>query len=237
MKGIEKLSAMESRSTSVLIAEQITERIIDGSFPPGEQINEAQVASHLDVSRGPVREALQRLVQEGLLISRPNRGVFVRELTATDVAEIYAAREVIECAAAEIIVASDAGARSAIASELNAIIDRMVSLIETRRWREVARLDLAFHTRLVAASGNTRLHRAYLTLATEALICMSNLDQAYPNPAGIDVGHREIAELIGSGDMEEIHAALHRHLSMADDYVSSELSAQLRHGRDIRDVV
>ncbi len=239
MNGIDRLSAITSRSTSVVIAEQLTERIVDGSFRPGEQINEVQVANQLSVSRGPVREALQRLVQEGLLISKPNRGVFVRELTAADVAEIYVAREVIECAAAEITVARSRDERASTAAELEAIVDSMVPFIDAQDWQAVSRLDLAFHTRLVEASGNTRLRRAYLTLATETLICMSNLEQAYPysNPGGIAMGHRAIARLIGTGDIAEIQDALHRHLSSADDYLSSAVDAKLRRGRDIRDIV
>jgi DNA-binding GntR family transcriptional regulator len=235
VNGIDRLSAITSRSTSVVIAEQLTERIVDGSFRPGEQINEAQVASQLSVSRGPVREALQRLVQEGLLISKPNRGVFVRELTAADVTEIYAAREVIECAAAEIIVARASEERASIAAELEAIVDRMVPLIAAQDWGEVARLDLAFHTRLVEASGNTRLHRAYLTLATETLISMSNLEQAYPyeNPDGIAEGHRGIARLVGTGEIAEVRDALHQHLSSADDYLSYAVDEQSRNGRAV----
>lgn len=235
MNGIVRLSAIESRSTSVVIAKQLTDRIVDGSFRPGEQINEAQVASQLSVSRGPVREALQRLVQEGLLISKPNRGVFVRELTGTDVAEIYAAREVIECAAAEVIVARSSADRSKTGAELEAIVDRMVPLIAAENWPEVSRLDLAFHTRLVEASGNTRLHRAYLTLATETLICMSNLEEAYPysDAASIAEGHRHIATLIATGDLQEIRETLHQHLSAADVYLSTAVDAQ-QNGKEAR---
>jgi DNA-binding GntR family transcriptional regulator len=228
VSGIDRLSAIQSRSTSVVIAEQLTDRIIDGSFRPGEQINEAQVATQLNVSRGPVREALQRLVQSGLLISKRNRGVFVRELTADDVAEIYAAREVLECAAAEVIVARSSEERSNIAAELEAIVDGMIPLIAAQDWPQVSRLDLAFHSRIVEASGNTRLRRAYLTLATETLICMSNLEEAYPysDPASIAEEHRRIAVLLAEGDMRDVREALHQHLSAADDYLSTAVDAQ-----------
>src|SRR5687767_6452260 len=103
MNGAATMTVINSRPTAVIIADKLREGIIDGVFSPGDQINEAQVAAQLAVSRGPVREALHRLVQEGLLLSRPNRGVFVQELTVRDVAEIYESREVIECAAAEIL--------------------------------------------------------------------------------------------------------------------------------------
>lgn len=235
--GIERLSAIESRSTSAVIADQLTARIVDGSFRPGEQINEAQVANQLEVSRGPVREALQRLVQEGLLISKPNRGVFVRELTPVDIAEIYAAREVIECAAAEVVAGRSASDRAATRATLMAIVDRMAPLIAQRDWYAVARLDIDFHTTIVAESGNTRLYRAYRTLATETLMCMANVRAAYPDPDAIQGDHNEIARLIGEGQMAEIHTILHRHLSMADDYLASAVESELRHGRGLHDVV
>lgn len=134
MRGVLSLSAIDSRPTAVVIADQLRERIIDGSFGPGDQINEAQVANQLNVSRGPVREALQRLVQEGLLIGRPNRGVFVRELTLRDIAEVYEAREVIECAAAENIVARSQADREELVARLEEI-DRRACARARRRAR------------------------------------------------------------------------------------------------------
>lgn len=221
MSGVPRLTAIESRSTSVVVADQLRERIIDGSFRPAAQINEAQVAAQLNVSRGPVREALQRLVQEGLLISRPNRGVFVRELTATDVAEIYAAREIIECAAAGILVASPPKVRARAVATLDAIADRIPAALATGDMLQVARVDVEFHTQMVYSAGNSRLHRAYQTLATETLMCMANTDEAYPSAASIMEEHRRLAWLIDAGDAERVYEELHRHLSTADTFLSA----------------
>lgn len=233
MSGVQALSAIESRPTAVVIADQLRERIIDGAFAPGDQINEAQVAAQLRVSRGPVREALNRLVQEGLLLSRPNRGVFVRELTVRDIAEVYEAREVIECAAAETITKMDAASRSSIADRLLAFTERMHPAVVAGDFVTLSRIDIEFHTSLVEAAGNTRLLRAYATLATEALICLSHFEDAYPNPDQVLPGHREIADLLRDGDMEAVHLALHRHLSL-DDYElhRHDEDGSLRHGRN-----
>ena len=88
MVASEGLFVLEGRPTAQLIADQLREQIVQGVFAPGEQINESVLAAQLRTSRGPVREALQRLCQEGILVSRRNRGVFVLELTAHDVKEI-----------------------------------------------------------------------------------------------------------------------------------------------------
>lgn len=230
MSGVDTLSMINSRPTAVVIADQLRESIIEGGFRPGDQINEAQVASRLGVSRGPVREALHRLVQEGLLLSRPNRGVFVQELTMRDFEEVYEAREVIECAAAEIITKLSDEQREATAQHLTPIIDRMQVALEADDWVRLGRIDLEFHTALVHDAGNRRLARAYETLATEALICLTHFPGAYPKRDRVLPGHREIIEQLRDGDMEELHRTLHRHLSL-DDHMLHSADDALRHGR------
>lgn len=204
---------MAPQSTSVKIADQLRERIIDGYFAPGQQVNEMQLAGQLNLSRGPVREALQRLSQEGLLVSKPNRGVFVVELTAEDVDEIYGVREILELGAAEIITAQSAERRRQVSGKLSKIAAQLTKAADADDWTNVFRLDLEFHTALVSESGNSRLLRAYTTLATESLICMTNLKQAYPTPSTVS-HHLVMAELIASGSMEQIRSAFHRHLSV-----------------------
>lgn len=233
MNGVQTLSAINNRPTAVVIADQLRESIINGGFSPGDQVNEAQVATQLNVSRGPVREALHRLVQEGLLLSRPNRGVFVQELTVRDVAEVYEAREVIECAAAEIITKFSPERRAATFERLTAIVGRMGEALEAGDWSRLGRIDLEFHTALVADAGNTRLGRAYATLATEALICLFHFPDAYPKPDRVVPGHQEIADLLKDGDMEELHHVLHKHLSLSNYQLHShDDEGVLRHGRN-----
>src|SRR5918995_5026467 len=90
------LFSLEGRPTAQLIADQLREQIIQGVFRPGEQINESFLAVQLNTSRSPVREAVQRLCQEGILTNRRNHGVYVLELSAQDSKEIYAVREAVE---------------------------------------------------------------------------------------------------------------------------------------------
>ncbi|GAA5194044.1 GntR family transcriptional regulator [Arthrobacter gyeryongensis] len=205
---------MTPQSTSANIAEKLRERIVDGYFAPGQQINETRVSSQLNLSRGPLREALQRLSQEGLLVSKPNRGVFVVDLTARDVDEIYGVREILELGAAEIITAQSAARRKQVSERLLAVATKLSEAAAADNWLRVSKLDLEFHTTLVSESGNSRLLRAYRTLATESLICMTNLKQAYPTPASLS-HHTVMAELVATGSMAEIRAAFHRHLSVS----------------------
>ena len=232
MNGVHTLSAINSRPTAAIIADQLRESIISGAFAPGDQINEAQVAAQLNVSRGPVREALHRLVQEGLLLARPNRGVFVKEVTSRDIAEVAEAREVIECAAAEVITNRDVSARERTAARLTAITVDMQAAADARDWNRLRRSELQFHTALVDEGNNTRLARAYATLATESLICMAQGESAYPHPENVVPEHLAIIESLLAADMEAVHLALHDHLSIDDYQLHSHDPAEaLRHGR------
>jgi DNA-binding GntR family transcriptional regulator len=213
MNGKTGLTPMTSQSTSIKIAEKLRERIVDGYFAPGQQINETQVSNQLNLSRGPLREALQRLSQEGLLVSKPNRGVFVVELTADDVEEIYSVREILELGAAELMMAKPAAQRRQAADKLLGMATKLSGAAAADDWSRVQKLDLEFHTSLVSAPGNSRLLRAYTTLATESMICMTNLQQAYPTPSTLS-HHAVMAELIATGSMADIRPAFHRHLSV-----------------------
>src|SRR5699024_3616258 len=75
------LEPVVQESTPSLIARALRRGIADGSLAPGTQLGEAALARSLGVSRGPLREAMQRLTQEGLLVSHRNRGLFVADLT------------------------------------------------------------------------------------------------------------------------------------------------------------
>ncbi|WP_416429780.1 GntR family transcriptional regulator [Paenarthrobacter nicotinovorans] len=207
------LTPLTQESTSVLVAQKLREKIIDGHFAPGQQINETLVSSQLNLSRGPLREALQRLSQEGLLVNKPNRGVFVVELTAHDVEEIYHLRELLELGAAEIITNQQAGERKRVSRKLLKVATKLTDAADSEDWLGVSKLDLQFHTTLVSESGNSRLLRTYTTLATESLICMTNFEKAYPTQSSV-THHLVLAELIATGSMPEIRAELHQHLSL-----------------------
>jgi DNA-binding GntR family transcriptional regulator len=225
VNGIHTITPIAHTPPAVLIADELRERIITGVFAPGEQINEAQLAAQMNLSRGPVREALQRLVQEGMVVRMQNRGVFVRELTLNDVNEVYQAREGIELVAAAILVRKDSASRAAVAKKLRDIISRMQDTIGSGDWLAVHRMDLEFHTAIVREAGNTRLIRAYSGLAAEALWCMAHFAHILPNTEKILPRHKRLAALLESGDSVGLHDELHEHLSITEEELRSLAAA------------
>lgn len=225
MKKGKGLSAIPRDSTLARIADKLRELILDGYFTPGEHINETFLANRFNMSRTPLREALQRLSQEGLLISKRNHGLFMIELTTADIDEIYCARKTLELTAVEAITAQSVERRQELRDQLVEIASLLPKAVATGDWVSVSRLDLQFHTILVAATGNSRLLRAYTTLAAESLICMRNLEQAYPRPGTLGDDHLAMAELIATGSLNEIHSAFRRHLSTSEDQLTAGLKA------------
>ena len=74
----------------------LRDEICAGKYAPGSWLQETELTEYLGVSRSPVREALRRLVADGLLMEIPNKGVFVKEFTARDIDEIFDMRVMLE---------------------------------------------------------------------------------------------------------------------------------------------
>lgn len=90
-------STLRGRSTKFL-----REMILGGKLPPGTRINEAELASLLGISRGPVREAIQRLTAEGLTTISPHRGAFVRRFSPEEIVQLFEVRMILESAGARL---------------------------------------------------------------------------------------------------------------------------------------
>lgn len=196
------------RSTlSSMVAERLRELVITGAYPPGAQLSEVELAERFGVSRGPIREGLQRLVQDGLLRSEPHRGVFVPQVRDADISDIYLAREAIEGAAIRIVMASDERARVVVT--LRDLVRQMRAAADAEKWTRVADLDMRFHLEVVRASGSPRLQRMYSILIDETRVVMAMT----ANVSGREdyaEEHAEIADRIESGSVDSAIRTLAR---------------------------
>ncbi|HEY4018726.1 MAG TPA: GntR family transcriptional regulator [Pseudonocardiaceae bacterium] len=171
------LRPVNQDSTAAIIARQLRAAIMNGALPPGTQLGEADLAARFEVSRGPLREAMQRLVQEGLLRSERNRGLFVIELEPADVYDIYVARNAIEQAAARLILRANRG--GLVADRLAVIHAELGTAIKAGDPAAIGDADGRFHEELVRASGSTRLTRMAGTLLVESRMCIGALQRTY----------------------------------------------------------
>jgi len=209
--AFDNLQPLAAAPTNALIADQILEGIMDGSIPAGSKLTEARLAERLGVSRGPIREALQRLVAQGVLVSHRGRGVFVATLEPEDVLDVYRCRAVTEAAAVRLIMAGGGQGLQ----DLEAAAEDLAVAARDGDWTRIARVDLQFHETLVAASGSKRLDRMFATLLVETRMCLMRLKPAYPVPAEIVPQHQDLVEAIRSGDEAAALALVHGHMRRA----------------------
>ena len=188
---------VHQESTAALIARQLRDAIMHGRLEPGAQLSEADLSAQFGVSRGPLREAMQRLVQEGLLRSERNRGLFVMVLAEDDVRDIYAARSAVERAAATMVLR--AGDPEALA-ELRSACAAMTKAAKKKDMVGLSDADLRFHEVLVTQSGSPRLSRMHETLIVETRMCMTALQDKYRIPADVVVEHTAIVDAIEAKD-------------------------------------
>lgn len=209
------LEPVVQESTPSVIARRVREAIGSGEFPPGSQVSEAALAARLGVSRGPLREGLQRVTQEGLLRSVRNRGLFVVEMTPDNVVDMYVAREALECAAAACIHRLGPVATG---RELLAVCRNMARAAKARRAAEVGAADITFHETLDAASRSPRLVRMHETLLTETRMCIHALEATYVSREDRVAEHTAIAQSFLDADaaltdrllVEHMHDAVRR---------------------------
>jgi DNA-binding GntR family transcriptional regulator len=171
------LQPVNQDSTAAIIARQLRAAIMSGALSPGTQLGEADLAARFQVSRGPLREAMQRLVQEGLLRSERNRGLFVIELEPADVFDIYIARNAIEQAAARLILRGNRG--GVVADLLATVHDELAAAIRAGDTAAIGDADGRFHEEFVRASGSKRLTRMAGTLLVESRMCIGALQRTY----------------------------------------------------------
>lgn len=211
------IAPVSRESTASIIARQLRDAIMNGALPPGTQLGETELASRFEVSRGPLREAMQRLVSEGLLRSEPHRGLFVIDLEPDDVHDIYWARSAIERAAAQRVVRGPH--REQVADELAKAVTTMAEADEQNDPTALIEADLTFHETLIEASGSRRLVRMASTLLIETRMCLSALQHTYRrNSQRADervAEHNRIIEALRRGDEELLITLLEAHMEDA----------------------
>lgn len=196
-------------STAAVIARQLREAIMYGRLPPNAQLSEVELSAQFGVSRGPLREAMQRLVQEGILRSEPNRGLFVRHLDHDDIRDIYTARTAIESAAALIVQRGRGQASINKLRQACAAIERAANSGDPSKLSDA---DLAFHKVLVTASASPRLMRMHDTLIVETRMCLTALENTMPGAKAVVDEHYLVIDAIEHGDRTTVLQRIEAHM-------------------------
>ncbi len=212
----------EDRSLHHDVYAVIVEWVQDGTLRPGDRINEAAIARQLGISRGPVREAMTRLDNEGLVIRRPRRGAVVAEFTPKDLDDIVAVRQVVEGYAArcacQLLTPSDI-------SDLESLIAAMHTSALAGQWTETATLNARFHQTVVRIADNRLLHKFWQSLHPLGWLLAPTVSPHKPHdPDDLRARHEALLAALQAGDPDQAEAAFRQHVQHTASQVRQTLA-------------
>jgi DNA-binding GntR family transcriptional regulator len=215
---------MGTNNLSGLAYKHISDELLNGQLTPGQKISEPALAKKLGISRTPVREAIQRLSNEGLLKQIPSSGTYVAETNRVPLIETYEIRLALETMAVRKVAKR---IRPRDLSKLKKCCDQMKSIISTMKKKKVDDIegnllvkflaaDLDFHLTIMKLAGN----RTALKLITDAhmrnrifgyLCRYRDLDHAWQT---LNV-HSSIVKAITDHDSDTAYKLLYEHIELS----------------------
>lgn len=189
------------------VKELLLERILDGTYAPGDRLVETRIAQELGTSQAPVREALRELELLRFVESKPYVGARVREVSEKELAEIYPVRAAIEEVAAQAAAARLAGHVEGLSAELEA----MHQAAEAGDLHAQVEADVRFHRLIVEASGNRTLLEVWSSLRVEARTVITVLATGVDRHELAEM-HRPILEALARGKPEEAGRVVREHV-------------------------
>ena len=182
----------------------LRDAIVSGRLQPGQHLKENEIAEQMSVSRSPVREAFRQLEQEGLIVSVPNQGSFVRAFDEKDIREIFALRSALENLACEIVLGEEK-IQSSDLEKLEAYIEAQRKAIDAQAFDELTKLDMDFHEFICAKAESGRLLKMWRSLRGQIQILFYQRFYALEQvPATVDTDHVAILAALRKGDIDTI---------------------------------
>ena len=217
---------MKLKSVKEGATEYIRNKIITGEFVAGQTINETALASHLSISRPPIREALRTLENERLVVSVPRKGTYVGKLSIKDLQDFYQVREMVEYYAIELLKKKNIRNLPEVISSLKTSSSLPIPKsddMEQRLTYLMASYD--FHVKLVESSGNE-----LLTYWNNSMCSHLNRYQfiyfyASGSHGNSQKDHQQILDLITAGAYEKAQKLLMEHIQYTFERLRDKVSS------------
>ena len=222
------LGGWERTTTPAGVYRVLRAAILDGTIPPGGQLRERDISSELGISRSPLREALTRLEEEGLIVRVPFRGSFVTEVTPEEVAEIASVRLLVEPYAGELSLEALRG------PERTTLAGTIADLRAAAQANDMpASIDahLQFHRLFYDLSGHGVLRGIWSGWETKLRLHLSVDHRSYANLNDIADEHERLAAVALDGGVAAFRDALACHFQSALRAGTPPVDAALRRSR------
>ena len=209
MSGVATVLKLNKRTFGAQIADRLRELILTGGLLPGAPIVESALASQFGVSRGPLREAIRQLVEEGLLTQIPFTGTHVLELTAEAVREIYSLRTTTEIFAFELIWdRRDQAFRDELAARQKALTTAIDEGCEI----ECIRRELHLHSLVFETTNHNLLLNVWRGLRGRLQLYWASNHLAHGRRGPKREGHDSYLEVALGSDLERMRGEIRDHM-------------------------
>lgn len=200
----------------------IKRMILFGQLGPGRKLVHEDLAEALKVSRTPVREALERLYQEGFVTRLPRRGFYVTGITRNEAFGLYGAREALELFALQVTLDRGQLPRAAL-NMLSAYAKRYEELINTQMLTERILADMLFHLKLAELSENRYVVRLLAQTFERSALKRRHEGYGYHRSTLAVEEHKHLLEALTRHDKRAAMHVLRKHVQSARDALLSQL--------------
>jgi DNA-binding GntR family transcriptional regulator len=192
--------------------DKLRDAIVSGRLESGEHLKESLIAEQMSVSRIPVREAFRQLEQEGLIISIPNQGSFVKVFDEKDIREIFTLRGALESLACELVL-SNGLLQPEDMEHLEDYVHLQREAIDARDFDRLTQLDMDFHEFICRKSESERLLKTWRSLRTQVQVLFHQRFRTYDwIPETVETDHLAIIEALRQGDVQQV-AQVHKEIN------------------------
>lgn len=202
------------------ITTDIRRAIVNGMIKPGERINETQIARDMGISRSPVREALQMLKKEGVVVSIPYKGTFVNLLGKKDIEDMYIIRGLLEAYAIEKVIENK---NEKILRCLRKNVEDIEKDVEKKQLKDLVSKDIEFHRNVCIFSGNKKLIDIWEGFQTQIEVLINLESGFYERFQLLAVEHRELLSLVIEGKVKQAQEKIKAHILQALDFLKESL--------------
>lgn len=199
----------------------LRESILHGELKPGEHLVEVTLAQQLGVSRTPIREAMHKLEQEGLVKMMPRRGARVASISEKNVHDVLEVRKALERLAAELAVARITPQEKI---KLRQAEGEFTASINNKNLAQIAQKDEAFHDVIYQATKNQKLEFVINNLREQMYRFRLEYIKDERNRKLLVAEHRSIADAILKGDLEAAKAESEIHIENQEKTILKNLA-------------